>query len=214
MASEGMSARLSRMGRPAWLAALAASLLFPPSAAVAQIDVLADFRGNQALRFDSRGHAKAQGLNFTIRYPRSWTIKEGERPHVVQNFVSTDGSGANCNIIVRDSGGMTPAQARASVRLEAMRAELPEGMIYITGQSTTLDAHPASELQGRKAVNRAGIAFETRIVLYATADGTNLFLLNCVVPGRTAAEADRRFAIFLPLFRSMANSIVFPNQYR
>ncbi|MGZ8997470.1 MAG: hypothetical protein ACXW2T_01305 [Allosphingosinicella sp.] len=199
--------------RAAFLASFAASLLLPSAGAFAQADGLADFRAGQTSRFSSQGHSKAKGLNFTIRYPRSWRAQEADRPNTVQSFVSSDGSGSNCNIVIRDSG-MSAAQARASVRPEAFRAQLPTGMIFVSGQSTTLDAHPGAEVQVRQSVNRAGSTLEARIVMFATTDKTNIFLLTCMAGGRTAADADGRSAAYLPLFRLIAGSIVFPDQYR
>ena len=199
--------------RATFLASFAASLLLPAGGAIAQADGLADFRAGQTLRYASQGHAKARGVNFTIRHPRSWRAAEADRPNTVQNFISSDGSGSNCNVVIRYSG-MNAAQTRALVRTETIRSQLPEGTIFVAGQSTRLDTHPAAEIQTRQSTNRAGTALEARSVLYLTSDGTNIFLLTCLAGGRTAAEADRRYAAYLPLFRQIANSIVFPNGYR
>jgi len=202
------------MMRPLFLASLTASLLIPCAAASAQSADTADFATGQAPRFASRGHAKSLGLSFTIRYPRSWRAKEGERPHILQNFLSTDGSGSNCNVGVRDRAGMTEAQARASIRPEALRAQLPVGLVFISGQSTTLDGVPAGEVQSRQSVNRAGSSFQARTLIMMAVPGTSFFSLTCLVGGATEAEADRRYAAYLPVFRLIANSIVFPDQYR
>ncbi len=193
------------------IAPLAASVLLAPAAAVAQASLTADFRSGQTARFSSQGHAKSRGVNFTLRYPRSWRAGEANRPNTVQNFVSTDGSGANCNIVVRDSG-VSEAQARAAVTPGALRAQLPAGMNFVSGQSARLDDHPAGEVQGRMSVDRAGKAIEARTLMVITVDGRNFFLLTCLAGGPTAAEADRRYAAYLPLFRLIANSITFPDR--
>lgn len=195
------------------LASIAASLLLPATGAIAQADGLADFRANQTVRFAAQGHAKAKGLDFTIRHPRSWRAQEADRPNTVQSFTSTDGSGSNCNIVIRDSG-LPPAKARASVALAALRTQLPADMIFVAGQATSLDAHPATEIQSRQTVSRAGKVLEARTLMYASAVRTNIFLLTCMAGGRIPAEADRRFGAYLPLFRQIANSIVFQDQYR
>ena len=200
--------------RPLFLASLAASLLLPTAGALAQSDGLAEFRAGQVERFSSQGHAKSPGLIFTIRYPRSWRAKEGERPHVVHNFLSNDGSGSNCNVGVRALGSISQAQARAAVRPESLRAQLPSGLVFLGGQSTTLDGAPAGEVETRQSVNRAGSAFQARTLIMMAVTGTNFFTLTCLVGAPTEAEADRRYAAYLPLFRQIANSIVFPDQYR
>ena len=37
-------------------------------------------------KFDSKNHPKAKGLWVTVRYPKGWQAKEGERPNMVQKF--------------------------------------------------------------------------------------------------------------------------------
>ena len=37
-------------------------------------------------KYDSRNHPKAKGVWVTVRYPRGWEPKEGERPNIVQKF--------------------------------------------------------------------------------------------------------------------------------
>lgn len=37
-------------------------------------------------KFVCSNQNKCQGLEFSIKYPNSWTIEEGERPHIVQKF--------------------------------------------------------------------------------------------------------------------------------
>jgi hypothetical protein len=198
--------------RALFLASLAASFLLSSAGALAQADALAEFRNDQAARFNSRGHAKSLGVNFTLRYPRSWRAKEGERPHVLQNFVSTDGSGSNCNVGVRGLGNITDAQARTAVR--NLRAQLPADMVFLSGQATTLDGVATTEVQARQSVNRAGNAFEARTLIMMNVSGRNFFTFTCLVGGATQADADRRFAAYLPVFRLIAGSIVFPDQYR
>ena len=193
-------------------AALAAWFLLPSSAS-AQSDGMADFRSGQTSRFSSQGRAKSRGINFTIRYPRSWRADEADRPNTIQSFISTDGSGSNCNIVIRESG-LSAARARAAVKPEMIRSQLPAELIFVSGQSTTLDNHPAGEVQGRTSVNRAGNALEARTLMFLTAEGTKFFMLTCLTGGPTRADADRKYAAYLPLFRLIAGSIVFQDQYR
>lgn len=38
------------------------------------------------MKFDSKNHPKAKGMWVTVRYPKGWKAKEGERPNIVQKF--------------------------------------------------------------------------------------------------------------------------------
>jgi hypothetical protein len=50
-------------------------------------------------RFTSKGHPKAGTLDFTLDFPSSWRWKEGDRPHVVQNFLASGRPGAATELI-------------------------------------------------------------------------------------------------------------------
>ena len=199
--------------RMAFYGALVATSLLTPASALAQPAGLAEFRANQTIQFSARGHAKSRGLDITLRYPRSWVATEGDRPHVVQKFTASDGSAANCNIGIRDSG-VSAAEARAAVRPEVARTQLPQSAILVSSQATSLDNLPASELITRQSFNRAGVAIEARLIIFFTALQQNFVVLTCGAGGRTAAEADRMFEAHLPLFRRIALSAVFRDQYR
>ncbi|RJP31871.1 MAG: hypothetical protein C4547_15005, partial [Phycisphaerales bacterium] len=56
-------------------------------------DLTREFIDGRRLTFSTKDHPKARGANFTIAYPSSWKAAEGERPHIVQKFVSEGGRG-------------------------------------------------------------------------------------------------------------------------
>lgn len=191
----------------------AAAGLLSSTHAIAQPGGLAEFRDNQTNQFSSRGHAKSRGLHITLRYPRSWLPAEGDRPHIVQKFTASDGTGANCNLGIRESG-LSAAEARAAVQLAAARDQIPDGAILLSSQATNLDTQPGSELIIAQNLNRAGVAIEVRLLLYFVAYGQDFVVLTCGAGGRTPADADRLFQAYLPLFRLVALSVVFQDRYR
>lgn len=209
----GKMSRNGKISRAALLAAMAAASLLAPAGAVAQPAGLAEFRANQTVQYSTRGHAKSRGLHITLRYPRSWQPAEGDRPHIVQKFTAGDGTAANCNIGIRESG-LSAAQTRAAVQPAAARSQLPASATLVSSQATSLDAQPGSELMLAQSMNRAGVTVEARLVLYFVSFGQNFVVLTCGTGGRTPAEADRLFQAYLPLFRRLALSVVFQDQYR
>ena len=174
---------------------------------------LKDFLSGQTTRFSSQGHAKSLGVNFTIRYPRTWRATEAERPHTVQNFLSADGSGANCNIVIRNTE-MSAEDTKAAAEPSTMRSQLPKDMTVISSQSTTLGEQPAGEVQYKQPINVAGRSMDIRGMIFATAADTKLLIVTCSAGGETQAEAESDFQVYLPVFRRIAATIVFPNQYR
>ena len=174
---------------------------------------LKDFLSGQTSRFNSQGHAKSLGVNFTIRYPRSWRATEAERPHTIQNFLSADGSGANCNIVIRDTG-MSAGETRAAAEPATMRSQMPKDMTIISSQSTTLGEQAAGEVQYKQPINVAGRRMDIRGLIFATAIDTRLMIVTCSAGGETQAEAESDFQVYLPVFRRIAGSIVVPGRYR
>ena len=53
--------------------------------------------------YRTKGHPKAKGLDFQIEYPKSWSLREGKRPNIIQFFGSNNGRGpAYALIATRD----------------------------------------------------------------------------------------------------------------
>jgi hypothetical protein len=174
---------------------------------------LSDFINGQTTRFSSQGHAKSLGVNFTIRYPRSWRATEAERPHTIQNFLSADGSGANCNIVISDTG-MSAGDTKIAAQPNTMRTQLPKSMTIISSQSTTLDGRPSGEVQYKQPLNVAGKRMDIRGLIFATAVDAKLMIVTCSAGGETQSEAERDFEVYLPVFRRIAGSIAFDDRYR
>lgn len=210
----GGTGRNARGIRGAFRGALAATALLSPASVSAQPSEIAEFQARQTVQFSSRGHEKARGLNVTLRYPRSWRAEEGDRPHVLQNFLATNGSGSNCNILIRDGGGATAAELRQAIRPENAPNVVPRSMTLVAAQATTLDNQQAVEIQVRQSVNRGGVAVEARMVMFMAVYRDSLVNLTCGTGAPTAQDAELRYRAYLPLFRRVAGSVIFQDQYR
>jgi hypothetical protein len=57
-----------------------------------------EFRNGQITKYVSDGSGKSRGLKFSIKYPKSYTSLEGERPHIVRKF---NGGGEKCDIVIQ-----------------------------------------------------------------------------------------------------------------
>lgn len=62
------------------------------------------------IKYDVTGHPKSQGLSFSIKYPSSWTPKEGDRPHIVKKFIDESGGNVqnSCLISVNEVYQIAP----------------------------------------------------------------------------------------------------------
>jgi len=190
-------------------------LLLGAGRADGQAGELAEFRQRQTATFNSAGHAKSNGLEISLRYPRSWRAGEGARPHIVQNFLAPPGVPANCNLLILASGpGLTEAQVRASVEPRRAAEQLPANAENVRSQATTIDGLPAAELIFDTTVNRAGLTMRARLVIYITSFRTNLVQLTCLAGGANPSEMAARFGAYQPVFRLIASSLVVHNRWR
>jgi hypothetical protein len=195
-----------------WL--LPASLLLAPAPAAAQAGEIAQFQQRQALRFNSAGHRKANGLEISLAYPRTWRAGEGERPHIVQTFVAT-GDALSCNLLVRDAGEpVSEAEARTFLRPANILSLLPDNAERATAQPTRIDGLTAVEMIYETAVHQGRLARSVKTVQFVTVWGRSFIQLTCGLGALDRAQALARFAAYLPLFRLIANSIVVHDRWR
>jgi hypothetical protein len=177
----------------------------------AQQAAISEFRAGQTGQFSSQGHPKAAGLDFIIRYPRSWSAKAGEATHVVQNFISTDGTGSNCNILVRRLDNVTPTQAAQLLHPSNLRELVPAAFTYRSGTPTTLGGQPGAQvLVERPFVGPTSTSY-LRLVIYMTIHRSNFINLTCGVGAPDPSQAGPRFDVHLPLFRLVKDSLVLRN---
>ena len=189
-------------------------LLLPAGRADGQARELGEFRERQTATFNSAGHAKANGLEISLNYPRSWRAAEGVRPHIVQNFIASDAP-ATCNLLVRDAAPeMTEAELRASIQPRRAAGQVPPNSERVSSQATTIDGLPATELAFETTANRAGQTVYAKTVIFITTFRTSLVQLTCLAGGADPAQAVARFAAYQPVFRLVANSLVVHDRWR
>ncbi|TXB66185.1 hypothetical protein FRY74_06325 [Vicingus serpentipes] len=46
-----------------------------------------EFKKGQYTKYNCKGEGSANGLNFSIKYPNTWILKDGDRPHIVKNIM-------------------------------------------------------------------------------------------------------------------------------
>ncbi len=188
--------------------------------AVAQPNALEEFLSGHKETFSTQGHAKAKGVNLRISYPKSWAAMEGERPNMVQKFVSENGRGLEMATIITRS-----IPAAEAVELSSREAQqeffapsnithlAPDGAALISTERTEIEGLPAGSLECSMEVQRAGMRLFTRTWMLIFLSGDTLVNVSFQV-GDIAANKDgvsKRMESMRPLFFHMANSIVLPD---
>lgn len=204
---------------------LALASILPVAAAGPPEDVR-DFLNGERQVFQSGGHPKANGLDFKIEYPATWAAEEGNRPHIVQKFVSRGGRGfAMVMISVQDleiPDGMAFTDEELIEVFEdrefvqQMIAEVSSGGRLLSQNVTRWEATPALRLVVEVETERVGIPVTARSVMLLTYFGNKqiMFQGSIVLPGPSTPTLQAAFKEAEPLFLLMANSFVLQNRWQ
>src|SRR6266511_5089905 len=130
------------------------------------------FQNGTAPKFSTKGHPKSKGAAFTIRYPPSWKAEEGERPNVVQKFVSESGRGLEMAMILTKSippnERFTQADVQAALSPEGLKEFLPSGAKLLGVKTTKIEGEPAGLIEFSRRMERAGaeVDFQTLMLVF------------------------------------------------
>jgi hypothetical protein len=184
-------------------------------------DPAREFLSGNRSTFSTQNHPKSKGVHFTIAYPSSWAAEEGERPNIVQKFVSNSGRGLEMALIITIALPLPPGTTVAEADLKefftpaAMRDMVPLGAHFLNAAQTKIEGLPAGMLEYSMRQERAGMAVDMQIITYIFVHGSTMVQLQCAVSQVTGSQGDilGRMARFKPLFTLMANSIVMPDRW-
>lgn len=184
-------------------------------------DPAREFLDGSRTTFSTKGHAKAKGVNFTIAYPNSWAAAEGERPNLVQKFVSKGGRGLEMVMIITKELPLPPGTVLAHEDLKELfvpselRGMLPDGAVFVDARSTEIEAAPAGILEYTMRAERAGMTLLIHAWTLNFLSSNTIVQIQFQVGGPAGSERDvaQRMAQFKPLFTLMANSVVFPDKW-
>ncbi|NQU82865.1 MAG: hypothetical protein HQ539_02865 [Parcubacteria group bacterium] len=189
--------------------------------------------------YRTKGHPKAKGLDFQVEYPKSWSLREGKRPNIIQFFSSNNGRGpANALILTRDlvkesQGKLTHKEIAALNTLEGSQELSSElfsdsslramangmGMTNvraITIKRIVLDRWPGGMLEFIGDQQRLDFTITMYNRMYVALYKNYMVLLQCQIfklPDDTEDTMKKRISKFVPLFHLMANSLVIQSQY-
>ena len=197
--------------------AVAVTGLFVTLTSYAQTNEVLSFTQNTAIEYSTKGNPKAGGLHITLRYPSSWRTKEGNRPHIVQKFVSAAGSGFEmcALLVVASPEPISEADAKAAVETTALREYVPPNASFISGEPTTLDGLAAGIIAYKMTQQTAGQTVTLYSRNYMTVYDSKLIQLQCAVGDRNDSDnLARRFNDYSQsVFALVANSLVVQDKW-
>jgi hypothetical protein len=174
--------------------------------------------GKPAKKFSTAGHAKAKGVDLTIKYPADWNAAEGDRPNVVQKFVNPT-STALVLVGTKTFPGETPSQEEVAEFLadrEAVVDLVTPNSKALDFKFTKLEGEPAAIVEFLDARERAGIRVNSHVVCLIFFRGNIMVLVHGMVgdPSNDPATVSKNFDSYRGLFTLMFSSIVFNDKWK
>lgn len=182
-----------------------------------------EFSGGYVVRFQTDGNGKSKGTRLGISVPKSWQSKEGNRPNIVQEFLSENGRG-NVSVVLLVKS-FPPALAKQLTSEQSTLEFLSQSsMTNSIPTSGRLVGYTLQKLDGLHAAVMEFVVTEQRLdsryrmhaISYTLVCGENMVTITMSTFGlasESEAETARRFQKFRPLFRAIANSFSYNNQY-
>jgi len=188
-----------------------------------------EFLDGKKVKFNTRGRAKAKGLNMTFYYPQSWQVREGERPNILQKFISEGGEGLEIVTILTKDMGLAPGTIVSDSELKAVFAAdelknmIPEGATLLNAKTTSIGGVPAGMLEFTIRTNRAGMEMETYNISFNFMINSTFVIFSgsvALMPESktgvvvNALSLGKKMDQFRPLFTLMASSIVLEDKWK
>lgn len=193
-------------------------LAWPCLSAVPDIEV---FKQGKVSTFSTKGHEKSHGIDITMKYPSTWMAKEGDRPHVLQKFVSENGRGTTLAVIgvqsIPNSTGadFTEVEIKEYFESDDLKDILPEAAILTKKTVTRLEGLPAVMLESYMKQERLGVSvtLHTMTVIFFWHQELVQITFSTGTSGDDVDKSARAYAECRPLFMSMAFSVVLNNKW-
>lgn len=169
-------------------------------------------------RYETDGMGKSQGIKMNLQLPRSWLGADGERPHIVQKWVSENGTGLEIILLdIRDGQGYNPTKKEMEefVRSGEVKDTVPDGSSYIASGNFTLEKQNGYWVQMSIPLERAGMKMHQNVLIYQFFFRGKAIGIMCQAGGSASEKSkiNDAFKRVQPLCQQVLNSVVLPQAY-
>jgi len=166
--------------------------------------------------YSTKESVKSEGVNVKIKYPKSWSSENGDRPHVIRKFKSENGHGLNGALIMIIKASLSKTDVDLLLSAEGLKSQIPKNSKVISVKTgLTMDNFPAASITSyvvQPQMNlKIGMISETYIICYKDHLISILFSV-----GSTTSNYDdilKQYNTNKNLFWRMANNLVILSQY-
>jgi len=169
--------------------------------------------------YSTEGHPKSKNITVNAKLPLSWKQKETERPNIVQKFISNNGIGLeSIMFMVKDLGlpkdyKVTQEEIDDIFNESELKHLVPENSDFISAKKIYLDGQVSGEVIFSSTIRRLDFSIRMKAIHFIAIIKGKMFFLQCGVTAVKNQDLDVKFNLFLPLFKKVANSLVFPEKY-
>lgn len=170
-------------------------------------------------RFQTDGSGKSQGIKINLQLPKSWTAKDGERPHIVQKWASLNSDYTELiQLIVLDAEGYTPTKHEMLqfVANGEAKTAIPDGATYVASGNFSLEKQTGYWVEMTMPVERAGFSMYQESLMYQMFFRGKGVAVLCSTGGQVGEQAKVGKAFqqrMRPLCQQVLNTLVLPQAY-
>lgn len=199
-----------------------ACVVFAVSAAVlrAQVSIAPTLQLKDVLAdYSTKGHPKAKGIDMRIGYPKPWKAEEGDRPNVVQKFVSPNGYAAGSLVITIANlpDEVSDDDIKAMFSGDGPSEILPEGARQLSRRHTKIEQLDADIVSYIFSAERAGmhLTLFSHTLVFAINRKLVVVNMSCSAAGDSIDESAliKRGAQLDQLFKICINRIVLASRW-
>ena len=179
-----------------------------------------EFAAGKRSKFSSNGEGKSKGLKIHVKYPKSWTSLEGDRPHIVRKFVQPDNYALAIIYIQKAEKEFTQAEIDEVMTKEGLLSFVPkDGTLISSNPNLKIDRLKAGCVEYFMTIERVDKKVYMHALSYVVVYKDYILSLQFSVgdvngfyaTNDTKATVDKKYKILYPMFWEMFNNLVIDN---
>lgn len=168
--------------------------------------------------FSSKGHPKAKGTDFNLKYPTIFTEIDGARPNIIRTFnYDLDDNGFNFNVGVREGvgndevGKVSKQDVLDFISSGQVKQMISEDSEFIKAEHIFIENCNGVKIEFKQKMQRLDLAFEIRFWSYLIFNENHLytFIFGYNIPNN-GQDLSKKYQ---PLITSIMNSFVINTNY-
>jgi len=169
-------------------------------------------------KFNTKGHDKSKGSDWTVTTPISWVAKEADRPNIIQKFISEGGYGNESIMLMikdfPDETKITESEINSFFSEKEAQTMLPPESKFLEFKKMTFDGIKGGMLRYEITNERLNYKITNYVEQFMFIYNRKLYFVTCNLSAPTNDYPNLKHEKYSKLFKLVANSIVINQQYQ